>query len=558
MGKKLMEEKASICGNYGVDKLKKVLELLVNVYLLGAIAVLPMYNKLDYAHIGTDKVTFFMKAAQYYATILLPVLAIYLVAKVIWEYRENHTGPLKLLKRGISNLSLLDGFVLLYLAAVLVSTYFSEFRELAVQGSNGWRLGMYTQVVFCGSYFLISRLWDGKKWILRVFFPVTVVIFGLGYLNRFNIYPIKMGTAGNPQFITLIGNINWYCGYMVMPIFGYVAYALCRLTEMKCAEKIIASAYLLICFLALTTNGSSSGFLVLFAVMFLLFLLALKDNRLLMSYLKILLIFTLSISMTGIIRHRFPGVFTYEEASVELMTASALPYVLLILVICLCAGTKWLLSRHKVPEWVSQKLPGILMLLAGCGLAGLAVLIAANTLRPGCIGPLSRYSVFTFSKEWGSRRGVTWMAGIQAWKEQGLFGWLFGVGPDCMGRYIRYSGSEKLQNLVFSVWPEEQNVFLTNAHNELLTNLVQTGLLGAVGFAGASITAIIQFGSGIREYLQNKNVDDLVIGACGVCVLAYTVHNLFSFQQVLNGTTFFVILGIGEAYRRRKVRSTAV
>ena len=42
----------------------------------------------------------------------------------------------------------------------------------------------------------------------------------------------------------------------------------------------------------------------------------------------------------------------------------------------------------------------------------------------------------------------------------------------------------------------------------------------------------------------------MLVGACGFCVLAYTVNNMFSFHQVMNISTVFVIMGIGENLRR--------
>ena len=82
---------------------------------------------------------------------------------------------------------------------------------------------------------------------------------------------------------------------------------------------------------------------------------------------------------------------------------------------------------------------------------------------------------------------------------------------------------------------------LTNAHNEWLTVLVDIGVLGLVSYAGMMITAI-------RDFLR-AGENKMLVGACGICVLAYTVNNMFSFQQVMNISTVFVIMGIGENLR---------
>jgi Na+-driven multidrug efflux pump len=41
-------------------------------------------------------------------------------------------------------------------------------------------------------------------------------------------------------------------------------------------------------------------------------------------------------------------------------------------------------------------------------------------------------------------------------------------------------------------------------------------------------------------------------GACGFAVLAYIVNNIFSFQQALSAVTVFMVLGMGEAFVRKK------
>ena len=85
---------------------------------------------------------------------------------------------------------------------------------------------------------------------------------------------------------------------------------------------------------------------------------------------------------------------------------------------------------------------------------------------------------------------------------------------------------------------------LTNAHNEWLTVLVNTGVAGAAAYVGMIVSAIVRY---IRQRDRNY-----ITAAAGFCLLAYTVNNMFSFQQAMNVSTMFVIFGIGEAYQRRK------
>lgn len=554
----------------------KILEYLTDLYLVFVIAALPLYNRLDYRKIGSDKVHFFMQATEIFLCFLIPAVLVRVAAcgfsglKLCRRGQREESLRTKIRRR----FSVTDCLVLLYAFAVTVSALFSAYPDTAWMGSSRWGLGWYTQMVFVGSYFLISRCFRWKRGIVYLFLPVTVLLFFLGYCNRFGWYPVPMKTAGNPQFISFIGNINWYCGYMILPIFAAAFYVAGMGTPVsgrrgeKESSKDVAPQevfavqgskggrklwtwhlYLFLAFAALVTNGSSSAYLALVAGGILLLFIAVRKPERMQALCGIAGDFLIACLFTFLLRTCLPGRFTYEEAAVNLFTFSYLPFFLLLPVLILQI---LLIVWKKKAYYPLRFLRGVCHVLAlGLFLAAvvLVLLIVKNTGDPGSIGFLSKYPFFTFSKEWGSRRGVTWMAGLQAFAEQGFFRKLFGVGPDSMGEYIAQEASQKLQDLVYSVWPKEKNVRLTNAHNEWITLLVQTGLLGSLSFAGAQISAIIRW---IKGFLRREEL--LYAAACAAAVLVYLVHNMVSFQQILNGSAMFVILGLGENLLRSKNR----
>ena len=538
----------------------KILEYLTDLYLVFVIAALPLYNRLDYQKIGSDKVRFFMQATGIFLCFLIPAVLVRAAAcgfsrlKLRGRGQKEESFRIKISRR----FSVTDCFVLLYAFAVTVSALFSAYPDTAWMGSSRWGLGWYTQMVFVGSYFLISRCFRWKGGMVSLFLPVTSLLFFLGYCNRFGWYPVPMKTAGNPQFISFIGNINWYCGYMILPIFAAAFYVVGMDTPVsehreendnskdrrgsKSSRKLwMWHLYLFLAFAALVTNGSSSAYLALAAGGILLLFIAVRKPERMQALCGIAGDFLAACLFTFLLRTCLPGRFTYEEAAVNLFTFSYLPFFLLLPVLILQI---LLIVWKKKAYYPLRFLRGVCRILAlGLFLAAVffVLLIVKNTKDPGSIGFLSKYPVFTFSKEWGSRRGVTWMAGLQAFAEQGFFRKLFGVGSDSMGEYIAQDASQKLQDLVYSVWPKEKNVRLTNAHNEWITLLVQTGLLGFLGFAGAQISAIIRW---MKGFLRREEL--LYTAACAAAILVYLVHNMVSFQQILNGSAMFVILGLGE------------
>ena len=525
---------------------QQVIHYILCVYIILILGVLPFYQEEGYSHIGTDKSTFFNQVSVMAGRLLFPLLLCYLAASLIeclqrGRAKKNETeqegeGFWKGLKK---SLSLTDGFALLYGIVLLVSYACSRYRDTALWGEDWWFMGLYPQLALLCIYFFLSRLWNPRKELFFLVFPVSGVVFLLGFLNRFGIYPLDMQVK-NVQFISTIGNINWYCGYLVSVFFGGV-FLLWQQAAQKPWQRALFGAYVAAGFATLATQGSSSGIVSLAAVVLvLLWLSAPKGERMQQLWL-ILLLFSAVCLIIFCIRRIFPESMTYSDTVSELLTGSPLPIVMTAVSALAYLGIVWIRKKKDYPERLAVGLArglciGILLLAVV-----LTLLLCVNTLYPGCIGPLSQISAFTFSPAWGSNRGATWKAGLMCFLEQDFLHRLIGVGPDCMAAYLYGNGSEELLSLVRERFGEAR---LTNAHNEWLTVLVNTGVAGAAAYVGMIVSAIVRY---IRQRDRNY-----ITAAAGFCLLAYTVNNMFSFQQAMNVSTMFVIFGIGEAYQRRK------
>ncbi len=521
--------------------LLSLLDILVSLYMVVLMVILPLYSgETGYRHIGTDKCLFFRSVSVGACKIILPLAAVSLlfmaVRRLRAKSRERIPKP---------ELSATDWFALIYLAAVLGSYLHTSFREETswgdtFYGTYGWYLGLVTQLLFLAVYLMASRLWQRKDWLVALWIPVLFIVSLLGYLNRFGIYPLEMRAAG-PQYISTIGNINWYCGYLVTILSGF-AYYLWQ--GRKLPKKGWVRSLLYIClsvgFAALVTQGSSSGIAALLILLGVFYLFSVKDEEKLQRFWTGCILLSAVCVVTLVIRLLWPGAITYSEITTDLLTYSPLPFLMLgISALC------WYLversrraQRFRARAW---KVLGITAwAAAGAALAGYVLLLVFNTLYPGSIGGLSQLGAFTFDASWGSNRGITWTAGLTCFLDQDLWGRLLGVGPDAMGIYIHSGANPALKQLVEDYFG---SLMLTNAHNEWLTVLINQGLLGAVGYIGLMVTAIFRYLKAGRE--------DPLAGAAGMGILAYTVNNVFSFQQVMSTSAVFLILGVGEACLRR-------
>ena len=245
-------------------------------------------------------------------------------------------------------------------------------------------------------------------------------------------------------------------------------------------------------------------------------------------------------TIIAVIRFLFPGAITYIEGTTDFLTLSPFPIAILLL------SGGWLIWLRRVNQKNTYPIKAFKTLVRIkwiCVIGGVALLIGlifVNTMWAGSIGPLSDISFLTFSPNWGSKRGATWIAGVMCFAEQGIVHKLIGIGPDCMKIFIKNNGSEALINLITENFG---NSPLSNAHNEWLTILINEGILGFISYVTMMASAIVRY--------IKRGSTHFIIGACGISILAYCINNMVSFQQSMGTITVFIILGIGEAYARK-------
>lgn len=544
-----------------------LLDGLISVYMLLVIVVMPFYYTAGYVRIGTDKAMFFRKISVNGAKLVLPVLLAYLLMIAgekgylgkLWEY----------FRKKWLQFSLTDKFALMYGVSLILSYLCSDYKERAIWGAKGWYMGFLPQITLLAIYFLISRFWKPKQWVFLLFLPVSAVVFLLGILNRFGIHPLEMQNA-NSMYISTIGNINWYCGYLVSVFFA--GYYLLWQSENGRVQKVVLRLdsllvlYVGIGFTSLVTQGSQSGLLALAVVLLVMFCLSVKDGRRMQMFWQLALILSLSCSFILGVRVLFPGRMTYIDAIVDILTYSPFPVIAVIVSLAFLAATICYNRKGRYSKSPLNKLYGKIAEITIVGTVSatllLTAMIAVNTMLPGSFGKLSEIPVFTFNADWGSNRGATWMAGWKCFTEQNILHKLVGVGPDCMSAYLYTDGSKGLVQMVSAKFGANT---LTNAHGEWLTVLVNVGVFGCVCFVGMMVSAILRFlkcGMGAESSYVNDGAKttgqtgrslrtEVIVGACGLCLLAYTANNWFSFQQSMSAATIFVVLGIGEAYARK-------
>lgn len=521
--------------------LKWILGVLTSISIILIFAVMPFYFQEGFTHIGSDKSYFYRTNAIRLGWLILPVFALWLICFAVAAFPKRQKG---MLREWCRTVSVTDRLMFLYGAGAVFSYACSRYHTTALWGTKGWYMGLIPQLTLVSIYFLVSRFQFRilSKLLFCAGLAASAAVFFLACLNRFDFWPIPMANSGLPNFISTIGNINWYCGYAVS--IGFAGVGLLWLDRGDRRRYTVSlCVYVLLFFATLITQGSDSGIFAMIIVFLALFLCSVREEKglqLRRFWLLVLLLAGAGLLVMGF-RFLLSGRMNLTSWIGDLLTYSPLPVVLIAIAVI---GLLWGRTGSEVYRKFIRGTAKLLCIGLPTAAVVFVLMIAVNTVRPGSLGPLSGNGVFTFNDKWASHRGATWSLGIRCFGEQDLLHKLSGIGPDCMADFLYAKGDGKgaSEALIARVREAFPNKRLTNAHSELLTILVNMGLLGMLTFGGTLISSVVRW---IRA--RGKSC---FAAACGLCVLAYMANNVWSFQQSMSMATIGVVMGMGEWFLR--------
>lgn len=515
---------------------KKAGTLFTTAYLLIMFVIYPFYVENGYLNIGEAKFRFF-KQVSLAAFMILAVIALFCGIKRVKGYFRQEIIYLIDWEKVTPE----DIFVLLYATAVFLSFVFSDNKKEALWGAEGWYMGCIPLILLCGLYFLISRLWSGNFHVVSgSLILASVPVFLLGICNRFSFAPFFLA-GSEPGFISTLGNINWYCGYL--SVIAPVGITLFLISENRKRRWLVG--YAVIAFMTGFSQGSSSVFLWFFALFFFLLWIASEKKKWIIRWFFLLFLWGASAQLVRALRLLMPGRYRYDTDNLcGYFTESGLTLwiALAALVIAVCMQYGDVIRRGNLQEakenGIQSKEQELVckstvrrLLLWGMAavLISFAVLAGINT-KWG-LPYLSGNSFFTFDEHWGNGRGAAVLVGAKAFGEMPFLKKILGVGPDCFAAYV-YSVPE-LQVILRENFG---NARLTNAHCELLTGLVNTGIFGVGMYLGIFVSFLRGLSGQKEKYLVRL---PFLAG-----IFCYLLHNMVSFAQVLNLPFLFLMMAL--------------
>lgn len=497
----------------------KIRHIYAFVYLCVLFTIVTFYMRDGYLNLGEDK---------YRAFRLIGLIGIsgWIILRVIDLLVDKEKEDVV---KAISGWRETKWFIVLYLCAAIISTVMSDFWMKSITGSDGWHIGLIFHVICVFSYIVSEDLVSkcGKDILyplLYCFFLISAVAFVLVVLNRFSVYPFRI-KGQEEDFISTLGNINWFCGYW--SIWTGLA-AGWFLSTKKDYSLIMSGLYVWICVMAGVCCGADSAYLAWAVISFMSLMLFIDDEMFLKRWIIMQLI-----ALSTLVCIRTSGLFRPNRMWYDNSFLRGITY-----------GNKWIFPiafgvsicviMYFCRKYINKYALTIRTFVCGCIGAivlGFVVIMILNNIILGGIWPVRGKDFFWFNSAWGNGRGGIWMTTILIIRYMDPIKLLFGVGCDCYC-FFAYSINE----VVADISRQMGDLILTNAHNELLTMFVNEGIMGLIAYVGVMWTHLQM---GIRHAKE-----DGIIAGVTFAIATYVLIGMIGFMQVLSTPFLFIAMGI--------------
>ncbi|WP_026517765.1 O-antigen ligase family protein [Butyrivibrio sp. MC2021] len=488
------------------------MKFLTAIYIVVMCVFLPIYMKDGYHKLGEAKGLAFLWISGIALGACVLGIGIYLL-------RLKKAGK-QIDKERLIVTARKGAFLLAFFGLSIISLAFAVDRKVAFFGLDGWRTGFLTWGFAAALAFIIAfwGIGSGKfsKWVAAISLLVPFLMFILGIINRFGIYPFAINGRNN-SYLATIGNINWFTGFL--SVFVPLGAGLCYREKRFSKGFFLCAIYELVGLAALFLQGSESALLVVGACFGLLAFNGLRDRESFKNFLCQLFILGIAMESAGLLYIILKSSYTYEDSILILTCARHVGLILAAAAISLYR-LSCLLGEIKA----SFKKEIYRYLLIGVAItAGVVVLL---------------YVKNSFSDDFGNGRGVIWRISAMVFSGESFFQKLFGVGPDCYFAFIKTD--KEIARVVYDAFDGAR---LTNAHSELFTILIQNGILGAAAYLGmifSSLWNLMKIAEGM-----NSEEDTRLAMVFALPIGAYFLNSLVSFPQTVSTPYFFICIGMG-------------
>lgn len=539
MAKKSGKSKVKQEKNSGLN-LRELLSYAVGAYLFMILGVFPLYVRNRFVYLAAYKVVYYRNLSLLFLAAFVIFLIVFFVLKrkeisksFFTEYRKKVTWlDVAIFSCGLWN---------------VISFLFCDMKSESIRGFGGWEMGLVTQGLMVFGYFFVRIGWDRSKNVWYIAAIALIAESILVVLNRTGNDPLGFYKGmdwfswNRRNLLGTIGNINWLCGYLicVLPVLFYF-----YITAKKFRIRLLWGIGTYLAMAAVFLQGSSSGVLALIAgLIFLLFFLSDTLGHF-TRYLEILFmvcIFWAQMTLFTVDLIEPMHIHTPQTIYTPLWYIPAAILGIAIIALNLLANKK----AKQVKDYKDFVLPKALRILLKITpvavLAGGALTFILCQFSDKVWNLLGAREILRFSDSWGSYRGILWKSTLKEFAGGSLKDKIFGVGPDCYGPWYLLKEIDIQQTGNF------EDAMFSNAHNEWLTTLIQTGIVGVIAYLGIFVAAAVAFW---KNYRCEKTRD---FGILGLILLVMILTNqFFSFQHICLTPILYTLLALLQSVSGRE------
>lgn len=484
------------------------------------------------------------KYCWYYGLVvgMLAVVVVLSIIMLVIDQMENQGGHAVRLfaklkpKNWRSTFCAADAMVMVFWLVLVISTLQSEYFYESFWGNEGRYSGLFLLTLYVAAYFVISRFWTMKGWVLEAFLISGLIVCYIGITDYFQLDVLHF-RSGNKAlhpdqstiFTSTMGNINTYTAYVAL-IMG-VATAMFT-TAKKPGRVVWYYICMVVTFFAIIMGCSDNAYLALGALFAFLPLALFRSRMGIKRYLLVLATFSSVIQCIDIINQVYSEVVIGLDSLFKiLVNFSGLMYVVVALWLVYIAVVIFDRNNREAAEemgsipvrvWSGLLVTGVLLLC--CMLYDANVAGGADKY-----GALGNYLVFNDS--WGTNRGYIWRKSVEMFRDFPVLQKLFGYGPETFGILTRNSFLIEMVNTTGQKFD--------SAHNEYLQYLVTIGALGVVSYVAFLVLA------GWRMAVKMAK-NEYMIG-CLFAVLCYGFQAVVNLNLPIATPIMWLLLSIGMA-----------
>ncbi|MCR5556246.1 MAG: hypothetical protein K6F75_01625 [Butyrivibrio sp.] len=484
------------------------MQLLMVLYLIAVCSIVPLYMNRGYYELGEAKASCFIAVS-------LCFFALYFLALLSKNKDRTAYAPVKKPEPMQTPELCLYGTLL----SGFLSFAFSVDKRTAFLGMEGWRCGFLSLLLMFFAAIVFSRLEKMPVWVAGLILLVPFFEFVLGITNRFGISIMSFGGADS-GYLATIGNINWYAGFLSV----FVPLGVGIMFAQKPFSKLffLSGIYVIPGITAIFLQGSDGALLIVIACYVLLAFISLTGTgrESLKRYLIQFFVLGMGMAAADLLLVLFGSLYTYEENLLTKLVSMRIGIVIM-------AAAFFLYRLVRLLEEINVSYRQALIR---------RIILAAVAIS-SVLGIIVFYR--SFSDEFGNGRGIIWrmcsdiFLGLSPWQK------LVGVGQDCLYPYAMkdpaWNGS------FFNVFGAD---VLTNAHCELLTVLIERGLIGASLYLGLFISVIC------NAFTAKEKENAVTI--CILPVFSYFIYSQISFSQMVSTPYVYILLGFSIAFTRKQ------